>query len=520
LDRGEEHPVSQTQMDQAGRWHCCRAGLAEGIGSEFAFASGSPSRHTWLPVGLQFRKKAGVFYRRVFLTAVVAVAVFIVCSSARHIAGAAVRSSPLVSLTPSALQRDRLFRQQVGLRSDSAWINAVSANPAASSREYGVPLLPAEVRQLTLRAAAGRQIPRWAAEARRLFPGSFAGIYMNQRAGGVISIGFTRDAAVRARLILAGSRIPARIRIVTARYALARLQAVQRRIDARLSGLAHLGLSVSQTSLDLPANAVLVGLANYSAANARFLRRTFGPAVHVIQLTVLPAIDTTIRVPPMKGGLDINSHIGSSYYDCTGGFDATDRSFGYNVLITAGHCGGDSNQTGSYWYQGWFEYPLLQSNGRNGLGTMIHNSFSSGNNGDAASITLPANDRSNLIYEPGGSNYQIVGVDSSDYVGETICKTGIATGYTCGQITTTDATINYQAEHVTLYDMREADNYAYSGDSGSPVTTTVDINEVRAAGVLSGITCASSTCSTGNVTGTIYSWIGNAESYANASVNT
>jgi secreted trypsin-like serine protease len=94
---------------------------------------------------------------------------------------------------------------------------------------------------------------------------------------------------------------------------------------------------------------------------------------------------------------------------------------------------------------------------------------------------------------------------------------GITTGYRCGQITSTSSTTNYGGS-VIIYHMREATDCAYEGDSGGPFYTS-GIGGVNAEGIESGITCASSTCSTSNVTGSIYSFITNAEAYATATVN-
>jgi streptogrisin C len=435
----------------------------------------------------------------------------------------AAAGSPIESSSSAAITQARAFREAYGLRSSLSWIRASFSNPASSSRAYGVPLFPSEVRALRARDAAGRVIPAWISAAERLYPHSFAGIYMGgqQLARGEIILRFTDHAAARARRVERSRHAPprARIRAADARYSLDELSAVQQQIDEAIPALEQSGINISTTSVNEAGNDVLVGVANDSPAIDNYLQQTYGTAVYPFEQSVSTTIDTTIRVPPMQGGLDINTKVGNTYYDCTSGFDSTDRTGGYPVVITAGHCdGGGPGATGSYFYQGWLLYPFFQSNGHNGLGNMIDDSFHGGTTADVGSITIPGGWASNQIWS-GNKNAPtyVVGVNGSDYVGETVCHWGITTGYRCGQITSTSSTINYGGS-VIIYHMREATDYAYEGDSGGPFYTS-GIGGVNAEGIESGITCASSTCSTSNVTGSIYSFITNAEAYANATVN-
>lgn len=97
----------------------------------------------------------------------------------------------------------RRFRVRYGLRADETWIRAVAANPTAKQGvvDFGVPLMPFERLDLEHRRTDVdllRQINDYGS----LFPDSYAGAYVDQRASEAFVASFKGDAA-RHRTALA-----------------------------------------------------------------------------------------------------------------------------------------------------------------------------------------------------------------------------------------------------------------------------------------------------------------------------
>lgn len=90
---------------------------------------------------------------------------------------------------PSAeeLSDARRFRESFGLRSDDAWIRAVAANlqGQAGLREYGVPLMPAELDLLEARADAFPEISEAAEAYGRRHAAEFGGVFVDHVQGTV-----------------------------------------------------------------------------------------------------------------------------------------------------------------------------------------------------------------------------------------------------------------------------------------------------------------------------------------------
>jgi hypothetical protein len=99
-------------------------------------------------------------------------------------------------LPDADLEEARQFRVRYGLRADESWIRAVAADPAAQQGvvDYGVPLMPFELLDLESRRTDVdllRQINDYGG----LFPESFAGAYVDQRAAQAFVASFKDDAA-------------------------------------------------------------------------------------------------------------------------------------------------------------------------------------------------------------------------------------------------------------------------------------------------------------------------------------
>ena len=211
------------------------------------------------------------------------VATFAGCATTPAPLASAQPSSPPGSLDPAfeaivaaAVQ----FRQSVGLRADDAWVRAVAADPGAVW-QYGVPLTIAEQAELDRRSAdVGTLGPILQAYGDD-HAAEFAGLFIDQAAGGVLVMLFTdhiaeHDAAIRQLV-----RPDARVEVRHAPIAETDLMALMDRITADDARLKALGVAVLTTSLDPRANRVGVGVSTQRQDAGGLLASIYGPVLDV-----------------------------------------------------------------------------------------------------------------------------------------------------------------------------------------------------------------------------------------------
>lgn len=151
--------------------------------------------------------------------------------------------------------------------------------------------------------------------------------------------------------------------------------------------------------------------------------------------------------PPLRSGLAI--YTGGAR--CTSAFPATGG--GRQYLMTAGHC----TEIGVTWTA------RTASHGSRTIGPRGRYHF--GTNGDMGVISVS----DTAFWRPAPLVYRENRITGSGtaLVGATVCKTGSTTGYTCGRVTRTNATVSYPSR--TLRGMTITNVCSRSGDSGSGV---------------------------------------------------
>lgn len=163
--------------------------------------------------------------------------------------------------------------------------------------------------------------------------------------------------------------------------------------------------------------------------------------------------------PPLRSGLA--TYMGGGR--CTTAFMTYSGSAYY--MLTAGHCAemGSNFSVPTYYY------------GNQYVGYAVDYDF--GYWGDSALIYI----EDPSWWQPRGWVYPQTAIRSYgyDYVGQYVCKQGSTTGYTCGSVTETDATVYYPNR--TLNGMTWSTACVAAGDSGSGV-----YYGSRAYGILSG----------------------------------
>lgn len=364
------------------------------------------------------------------------------------------------------------FRRASGLRTDLGFVRGLVAQRGqhrTALERFGVPLTSAELAALDARQRVDALVPALERQAAAEAPGSFAGLYVDQRAGGVVRVGFTRDAADQARRLRTRSRFPGRIEAFAARYP-----------DGRLRALAHrVGVDpargVVMVAPDVAHQAVEVGVIHPTPALGRSLARRY-PGVP-IRMVATPAPRALASesyadypAPPMRGALEMYRP-SSAFTDtvCSAGFVSEGSNNPQNFwLLTAGHCG----PYGATWSH---DTP----SGTYHIGRSGGNVLRSGSDADAQDITLSPAARSRQVYL---HDYDLRVMSyqqryDTDYVGEPVCHAGVGSydntgeGTACGYLQQKDATVALSdgTTSYTLYHQRIASLRSCAGDSGGPI---------------------------------------------------
>jgi hypothetical protein len=166
------------------------------------------------------------------------------------------------------------FRQEMGLRSDLGWVQAVAANPDATL-DYGVPLLPFEAAELESRP--GGEDPH--VQAAQAYLAEHAdvsgGLYLDNQRGGVLTVLVTREPEVHEAALreLVGDA-PFVVRQV--RWTEAELNQLQERLFQERSFFDSIPAFLSSGSTDVIGNRVVIDISSAAPDAARRIAAHFG----------------------------------------------------------------------------------------------------------------------------------------------------------------------------------------------------------------------------------------------------
>jgi hypothetical protein len=159
--------------------------------------------------------------------------------------------------TPSPAELDAIrFRTESGLRADLDFVRAVAANPAASTSEYSVPLLPAEIADLNARAANADAVQEVVKEYTDLHPSDFAGVYIDQKHGGAFTTLWTANLDEHAAAIRRRVRPGASVAFRLVQYTYRDLAALQDRIGNDWDWMRAVAIAPTGVGVDVVANRV------------------------------------------------------------------------------------------------------------------------------------------------------------------------------------------------------------------------------------------------------------------------
>jgi hypothetical protein len=154
-----------------------------------------------------------------------------------------------------------------------------------------------------------------------------------------------------------------------------------------------------------------------------------------------------LRVGHLPGApsaeLDDGDAIRTSRIVCTAGFNVT--AAGHPAVITAGHC----TRGGPYW---------------SGLGPSVDSTFPGHDYGLIRDTGATESGRVDLH----NGKTRTISSAGRPTLGERVCKSGAATGLSCGTVTGLNETVTY-AGGTTVHGLIATDLHAAAGDSGAPL---------------------------------------------------
>jgi len=375
----------------------------------------------------------------------------------------------------------------------------------ASMDRWGVPLRPEDVAELEYRerylAHNAPLIAQWGASNAS---STYAGFYMDHRAGGKIRVGFTASQAAKIAELEQQPGIDPDDRIEPFPYqptrSLVQLKSVSRSFDEGLSSRPDLMSLLTTGSLNVETNAVSMGATNVTPVQS-YISEKFGSNAGISAypdsakpvLREKTFIEEGVRLREMDNRLYAGDWIQSGPFDggCTLAFGAWEingqKPNGAptyaDYALTAGHCYavGTALKRGGYMVKEGKKIEVLSP----AIGKVERRSFTTNSTGfstDTEAVRLSSGtELPRWMYWSAGYQTKINGV-AEWTPGMTLCHSGTWGGTHCGPSASYPEKAYYEGAAGPVWQIRVFD-FSEDGDSGSPV---VDPRTGSAIGTLSG----------------------------------
>jgi hypothetical protein len=375
----------------------------------------------------------------------------------------------LLALTASMLhaanvhgQGDRTdslkFRDEFGFSTDLALVDSLLAEDAGANDRWGVPLTTSEGVEMERRQAISDSLDALLPKLTEI--AGYAGIYVDQRAGGVVDIAFVDDPESHRAAILDALPPNTEIRLRKAQRSWDELVTIQHEIRNDAPFWGSQGVALFSVSANVIANRVEVGVSDARPSIAQLFSDRYGSdAISLAENGSASVTSCTSRSdcpgPPFRGGLKITRS--GTTYSCSNAFFVTQS--GHVRYMTAGHCSGGAVGT-------VFTHPGLPG----GMSTVKTNSYYSGTQADAATLgELTTTYDNDWVYRTSTTVWDIDTADTGIAVGDPVCLSGYRADATrCGTIVNTsiDVCINCGSGVFWLLDQVEVSYSWLFGDSG------------------------------------------------------
>lgn len=249
------------------------------------------------------------------------------------------------------------FRQNFGLNAETTYVNATLDDPTLADSEelYGVPLTSAELTELDTRIAMADEVGTIEDYALD-YASEYADLYTDQAGGGLIYVGWTRNADQHMADLRARFPYPERLRSFTAARTKDDVATLHQRVTADVDVLRADGIDVQSVATSVEGNVVEVGVPSPTADQQSKLNARYGAGVTLVARSASQGAGREAAVRPLIAGLRIwKPSAQAGFIDtCTSNVNVYgDRSTGRTNrrrrywTLTAGHCG----TTGQTWSQ-------------------------------------------------------------------------------------------------------------------------------------------------------------------------
>ncbi|MGG1391051.1 S1 family peptidase [Brevibacillus brevis] len=304
----------------------------------------------------------------------------------------------------------------------------------------------------------------------------FAGIYIDQRSGGVVNIGFKANAKTKVENHLEELRElyeEDKLIIYFTEYSEDELNEIADHVFQNAASLEKRGLPIVSVNVDLPTQKINIGVKEKPSAKkaAKLLmaeidekaaRDEMGFDADIFNIKEEEVRKAQARPDdkfrPIQAGLEIKND--TENRTCTSAFSAQKNNNFY--VITAGHC---TDNVGDRFEQGGARFGRTAD-------------FNFGGSVDAAIIELTkgSDDATYYLFGNHKSNYSTITEvqrTRDETIGDTVCISGSQMGKVkCGTLESTNwrgSIVSPNGETQYFTNMRQATYSEISGDSGGPI---------------------------------------------------
>lgn len=201
------------------------------------------------------------------------------CGSPGPTSGIPSRPTPPPgTLAPAVLEESVRFRTTFGLRADEEWVRTVAADPTSAEGEstFGVPLLPTEVTELLDRVARSADVAAIVEQYGATVPDDWAGMYIDQQAGGTIVARFKANVADHERALRALLPVGSKIDVQRAAWTERELRAFMAQVEAERDWFTTIGTSLMTVEIAAFDNVVDVRFDGHDPGTAQTIEAHFG----------------------------------------------------------------------------------------------------------------------------------------------------------------------------------------------------------------------------------------------------
>jgi hypothetical protein len=257
------------------------------------------------------------------------------------------------------------------------------------------------------------------------------------------------------------------------KYTAEELDGVIEEITADSEWFAEQGIEPTMWGVDPRENAVYLEVASLSPEVSMLLSERYGAAVKVSEGVRASVVSRSDDASPWTGGAAIRvNQSDGAVLKCSSGFQAVDKTTGYNYNITAGHCLIGPGED-------------VDDGGGDHFGTEVNARFSA-NTWDGGFIhTLQGSDD---VWRTNVSKRDVTGSSTSDNPGVAICYSGAVSQEGCqSMIWLLNVCVPYSGYSFSTCGLVASYQKKVSpGDSGGPVYTTTGATQAWAVGIASG----------------------------------